>query len=80
MYIPNLETFSHIFYLIFVTLEKYINNVPSGITLRLRRICYSDEKCSAHTTEYKNYLIARDYKPSLVDKQSDKVSKISRTH
>ena len=28
--------------------------------------------------EYKNYLLARDYKPSLVDEQFKKISQISR--
>ena len=59
--------------------RKSINNVPRGIALRLRRICDTDEKFESLATEYKQYLIARDYKPSLVNKQFQKVSKITRT-
>ena len=49
-----------------------INNVTSGIALRLRRICDTDEKFESRANEYKKYLIARDYKPSLVAKQFKK--------
>ena len=58
--------------------RKNINNVPRGIALRLRRICGTDEKFESRANEYKQYLIARDYKPSL-DKQFQEVSKITRT-
>ena len=37
------------------------------IALRLRRICDSDEIFKHRSEEYKNYLIARDYHPGLVD-------------
>ena len=58
---------------------KNINKVPQGIALRLRRICDTTEKYESRAEEYKNYLLARDYKPSLVDEQfSKKISKISR--
>ena len=49
--------------------RKSINNIPHGIALRIRRICDSDEKFKHRSEEYKNYLIARDYHPGLVDKQ-----------
>ena len=57
---------------------KNINKVPQGIALRLRRICDTTEKYESRADEYKNYLLARDYKPSLVDEQFKKTSKISR--
>ena len=57
---------------------KNINKVPQGIALRLRRICDTTEKYESRADEYKNYLLARDYKPSLVDEQFKKISKISR--
>ena len=57
---------------------KNINKVPQGIALRLRRICDTTEKYESRADEYKNYLLARDYKPSLVDKQFEKISQISR--
>ena len=49
--------------------KNSINKVPNGIALRLRRICDSDEKIDNRTSEYQNYLIARDYNPTLVKKQ-----------
>ena len=45
------------------------------IALRLRRICNSDEKQSS---EHQNYLIARDYNPTLVKKQFHYVRNMSR--
>ena len=60
--------------------RKSINNVPCGITLRLRRTCDTDEKFESRANdEYKQYLITRDYKPSLLNKQLQKVVKITRT-
>ena len=56
-----------------------INNVPRGIALRLKRICGSDEKFTARSNEYKNYLIARDYKPKVVKKHFSEISKLTRT-
>ena len=47
------------------------NKIPKGIALRLRRIC---EKRS---NECQNYLIVRNYSPSLVAKIFQKVSQIS---
>ena len=58
--------------------RKSINNVPRRIALRLRRICDTDEKFESHANEYKQYLLAQYYKPSLVDKQFQKVSKITK--
>ena len=54
---------------------KNINKVPQGIALRLRRICDTTEKYESRADEYKNYLLARDYKPSLVDEKLKKISK-----
>ena len=56
-----------------------MNNVPRVIVLRLHQICDTGEKFGSCTNEYKQYLIARDYKPSLVDKQFQEVSKITKT-
>ena len=55
-----------------------INKIPEGIALRLRRICDSDEKYEKRSNEYQNYPIARNYSPSLVAKQFQKVSKTSQ--
>ena len=48
--------------------SRNINKIPEGIALRLRRICDSDEKYEKRSNEYQNYLIARNYSPSLVVK------------
>ena len=44
----------------------------------MRRICDTDEKFNSRSIEYKNYLIARDYKPSIVNKHFAHVSTLSR--
>ena len=54
---------------------KNINKVRQGIVLRLRRICDGTEKYESRSDEYKNCLLARDYKPSLVDEYSVQISK-----
>ena len=58
--------------------RKSINNIPRGIALRLRRICDTDEKFNSRSIEYKNYLIGRDYKPSIVKKRFPHVPTLSR--
>ena len=58
--------------------KKNINNAPKGIALRLRRICDTDEKFDICSYEYQNYLIARDYKPTLVKRQFYAIKNISR--
>ena len=58
--------------------RKNINNVPRGIALRFKRICDSDEKLAARCTEYKNYLIARDYESKVVEHHFKGISKLSR--
>ena len=63
-----------------LTNRKSINNTPHGIALRLSRICDSDEKFKHRREEYKNFLIARDYHPGLVDKQFQKVGRTSRNN
>ena len=59
--------------------RKSIKKLPRGIGLRLRRVCDTDEKFESRANEYKQYLIARDYKLSLLYKQFQEVSKITRT-
>ena len=56
------------------------NNVLRGIAFRLRRICDTAKKFESRANnEFKQYLIARDYKPSLADKHFQEVSKTART-
>ena len=54
------------------------NNVPRGTVLILKHICDSDEKITVCSNEYKSYLIARDYKPKVVEKHFSEISKLSR--
>ena len=54
---------------------RKINKIPEGIALSLRRICNSDEKYEKRSNEYQNYVIARNYFPSLVAKQFQKFVK-----
>ena len=65
MCIPNLPNISRINLLS----QKSINKVPKGIPLRLTRICDSDEKFDIQSSEYQNYLKARNYNPTLLKKQ-----------
>ena len=57
--------------------SRNISKIPEGIALRLRCSCDSDQKYEKRSNEYQNYLIARNYSPSLVAKQFQKVSQIS---
>ena len=58
--------------------KNNICNIPKGIALRLRRICDNDETFDKRSTEYQNYLIAREHKPSLVKQQFYEVRKKTR--
>ena len=50
-----------------------------GIALRLRRICDDDDETfEKRSSEYQNYLIARNHKPSIVKKQFSEVKKKTR--
>ena len=55
---------------------KNINKVQQGKALRIRRICDTTEKYESRADEHKNYLLARNYKSSLVDEQFKKISQI----
>ena len=57
---------------------KSINKVSQWIALRLQRICNTTEKYESRADAYKNYSLAHDYKPSLVDEQFEKIDQISR--
>ena len=58
--------------------KNNIENIPKGVALRLRRICYSEEKFEKHSTEYQNYLIARDYKPGKMKKRFSDIKNLNR--
>ena len=65
--------------LLLTPVAQKICNIPKGISLRLRRICDDDETFDKRSTEYQNYLIAREHKPSLVKQQFSEVRNKTRT-
>ena len=52
--------------------SRNINKIPEGIALRLRRIFDSDEKYEKRSNKYQNYLLARNYSPSILAKEFQK--------
>ena len=58
--------------------KKNINNNPKGIVFRLRRVFDKDEKFDTRSYVYQNYIIARDYKPTLVKREFHAIKKFSR--
>ena len=58
--------------------RKTLNNIPHGIALRLRRIFDTDEKINSRAIEFKNSLIARNCKPSIVKKRFSHVLSLSK--
>ena len=59
--------------------KSNICNIPRCIALRLRRICDDDETSEKRSSEYQNYLIARDHKHSIVKKQFSEAKKKTRS-
>ena len=58
--------------------NKNISNIPKDIALRLRRICGDDVTFDKRSSEYQNYLIAREHKPSTVKRQFSEVRNKTR--
>ena len=58
--------------------KNNICNIPKGIALRLRRICDDDETYDKRSSEYQNYLIGREDKPSPVKQAFSEVRKKTR--
>ena len=48
--------------------KNNIENIPTGVALRFRRISDSDEKFEKYSAEYQNYLIVMDNKQGKVKK------------
>ena len=59
--------------------KNTIWNIPKSIALRLRCISDDDKTFDKHSTEYQNYLIAREHKSSLFKQQLSEVRKKTRT-
>ena len=55
--------------------KNSIDNVPKDVSLRLRRICDSDDKFQELSVQHQKYLVPSDNKTSKVKKQFS-VSKI----
>ena len=58
---------------------KNIKNIPKSIALGLQQIFDTDEKYNQCSSKYQNYLIGREYNPTLVKKQFEEVGKMTRT-
>ena len=61
------------------TLKNNICNIPRGIALRPTRICDDDETFDKRSSEYHNYLIVRDHKPSIFKNQFSALKKKTRS-
>ena len=59
--------------------KNNICNIFRGIALWLRRICGDDETFEKRSSEYQNYLIARDHKPSVVKNKFSEVKNKTRS-
>ena len=68
MCMSNLLTVSHMFYHRLALPKRALTKFLKGIVLRLRRTRDSDKKFDIRSSEYQNYLITRDYNPTLVKK------------
>ena len=76
---PNQPTVPICFNINLLSQKKSTNKVSIGVALRLKRICASDETFDIRSPEYQNYLIARDYSPTLVKKQFHSVRNMTRS-
>ena len=48
-------------------LKEKMRNIPLSIALRLKRICDDDVTLDKQSSEYQNYLTARDHKAPIVE-------------
>ena len=58
--------------------KKEIYFVCTGIVLRLRGLCDDDVTFDKRSSEYQNYLIAKEHKPSTVKQQFSEVRNETR--
>ena len=59
--------------------KNTIWDIPKSIALRLKCISDDDETLDKRSTEYQNYLVAREHKPLLFKQQLSEVRKKTRT-
>ena len=55
------------------------DNIPFSLAMRIVRICSLEEDREKRFLELRDLLIARDYKPKLIDSAIQKARKIPRT-
>ena len=59
--------------------KNSISSIPKGIALRPKKICGDDVTFDKRSSEYHNYLIVREYKPSAIKQQFSEVRTEART-
>ena len=58
--------------------ESTFTDIQKGVSLRLRRICSTDEEFNERSKEYKAYIFARGHNPASVLKEFDKTANLNR--
>ena len=59
--------------------KSTFTGIQKGVSLRLRRICSTDEEFNERSKEYKAYLVARGHNPTSVLKEFDRTAELTRT-
>ena len=59
--------------------KSTFTDIQKGISLRLRRICSTDQEFNERSKEYKAYLVARGQNPASVLKEFDRTANLIRT-
>ena len=59
--------------------KSTFTGIQKGVSLRLRRICSTDEEFNERSKEYKAYLVARDHNPASVLKEFDRTANLIMT-
>ena len=59
--------------------KSTFTGIRKGVSLRLRRICSTDEEFNERSKEYKAYLVARGHNSASVLKEFDRTANLTRT-
>ena len=59
--------------------KSTFTGIQKGVSLRLRRICSTDEEFNERSKEYKAYLAARGHNPASVLKEFGRTANLTRT-
>ena len=54
-------------------------DIQKGVSLRLRRICSTDEEFNERSKEYKAFLVARGHNPTSILKEFYRTANLTRT-